>query len=143
MNRITFTDKQRTAKWKNDDLDTSSQNRTLQHHPKGKSKSKGKSSTSIQNKTKNRGTPLNKGKEGSKSLKKHISPQQLLKRDKNESLSQDKTKPKQFVRKNNNGKDNKRSTSKKTSKKSTGDENEESLVEHLKAENNFYRKAYL
>lgn len=144
MNRIVLTEKQRPVKWQDEYLDTSTPNRTLQNQPKITSKSKGKSNTSIQNKPKNKGTPGKKAREGSKSLKKHMSPQHLiLKRDKTETLSQDKTKQKQFVRKNNNIKDTKRSTSKKTSKKSTGDENEESLVEHLKAENNFYRKAYL
>jgi hypothetical protein len=144
MNRIAFTEKQRPAKWQEENSDAYAVNHTLKSNPKGSSKSKKKSSNSIQNKTKTKLTPVKKHREGSKSLKKHMSPQPpAIRREHVPALSQDKTKPKQFVRKNNTPKDSKRSNSKKTSKKSTGDENEESLVEHLRAENHFYRKAFL
>lgn len=147
MNRIALTERDhKSPKWQQNCNPKGAHNKTEPHDKDKKtSKSKKKSSSnSTQNKAKNKVTP-NRQNNHNNSLKKHLGTHlQTLKRDTPAgSLSQDKTKPKQFVRKNQQLYDNRRSKSKKTSKKSTGDENEESLVEHLRAENDYYRTAYL
>lgn len=92
------------------------------HHKKSSKSKKRSSSNSTKNQNKTKGTPAKKNKESPAAVKKHLSPHlEAFRREPTTSLSQDKTRPKQFVRKNNNNNDTKRSKSKRTSKKSTGD----------------------
>jgi hypothetical protein len=92
------------------------------HHKKSSKSKKRSSSNSTKNQNKTKGTPAKKNKESPAVVKKHLSPhlEAFRREPPTTSLSQDKTRPKQFVRKNNNN-DTKRSKSKRTSKKSTGD----------------------
>lgn len=102
----------------------------------------------IRRNDKNKSKSNNRHKSGQKSrdcndcviIEKVVPKQNLfIQNRKRNTASEEKQAKKQFRRKNNN--DN--LSSKKDSKRSTDNENEETLIERLRAENEFYKNAFL